>query len=82
MYRQSVLLGIFYTLFAFLFIISQNKKRYYFCRLKEREENVKSDIFHCYIALLRQTKPTVALGPDVIEEEGAPIVLLQGQVQN
>lgn len=49
-------------------------------RLKEREENVKSDIFHCYIALLRQTKPTVALGTDVIEDEGAPIVLLQNQV--
>lgn len=26
----------------------------------EREENVKADIFHAYIALLRQTKPLVA----------------------
>lgn len=49
-------------------------------RFKEREENVKSDIFHCYVALLRQTKPTVVLGADCIDEEGAPISLLQGQV--
>ena len=29
-----------------------------FCRFKEREENVKADIFHAYTALLKQTKPT------------------------
>nr|CAG4646017.1 EOG090X00HY [Macrothrix elegans] len=27
-------------------------------RFKEREENVKADIFHAFIALLKQTKPT------------------------
>nr|CAG4647643.1 EOG090X00HY [Moina brachiata] len=31
-------------------------------RFKEREENVKADIFHAYIALLKQTKPTLATG--------------------
>lgn len=31
-------------------------------RFKEREENVKSDIFHAYITLLKQTKSTVANG--------------------
>nr|CAG4642282.1 EOG090X00HY [Evadne anonyx] len=29
-------------------------------RFKEREENVKADIFHAYIALLKQTKPSTA----------------------
>nr|CAG4641437.1 EOG090X00HY [Eurycercus lamellatus] len=33
-------------------------------RFKEREENVKADIFHAYIALLKQTKPSVASGRD------------------
>lgn len=33
------------------------------CRT-EREENVKADIFHAYIALLKQTKPTLATGRD------------------
>ena len=28
-------------------------------RFKEREENVKADIFHAYIALLKQTKPAI-----------------------
>nr|CAG4644545.1 EOG090X00HY [Leptodora kindtii] len=28
-------------------------------RFKEREENVKADIFHAYIALLKQTKPAM-----------------------
>jgi hypothetical protein len=48
----------------------------------EREENVKSDIFHAYITLLRQTKPTtgVALDPDSMEDEEGPISLLQQQV--
>lgn len=51
-------------------------------RFKEREENVKSDIFHAYIALLRQTKPsiTVNIDPDCMEEDESPICLLQGQV--
>ncbi len=29
-------------------------------RFKEREENVKADIFHAYVALLKQTKPVVS----------------------
>ena len=36
-------------------------------RFKEREENVKADIFHAYQALLKQTKPqsvSVTLGQD------------------
>merc|ERR1719285_1700086 len=42
-------------------------------RFKEREENVKSDIFHAYIALLRQTKPVVSvvapIDPGAMEAE-------------
>ncbi|KAG7200534.1 hypothetical protein KM043_001097 [Ampulex compressa] len=51
-------------------------------RFKEREENVKSDIFHAYIALLRQTRPAtgVPLDPDAMEDDDGPISLLQLQV--
>ena len=52
-------------------------------RFKEREENVKSDIFHAYIALLRQTKPApglVAPDPASMEAEEGPVSLLQAQV--
>ena len=35
----------------------------------EREENVKADIFHAYITLLRQTRPAVATDPDAMEQE-------------
>ncbi|OAD59238.1 Cullin-associated NEDD8-dissociated protein 1, partial [Eufriesea mexicana] len=51
-------------------------------RFKEREENVKSDIFHAYIALLRQTRPAtgVPLDPDAMEDDDGPIALLQQQV--
>ncbi|XP_066581205.1 cullin-associated NEDD8-dissociated protein 1 [Prorops nasuta] len=51
-------------------------------RFKEREENVKSDIFHAYIALLRQTRPAtgISLDPDSMEDEEGPISLLQQQV--
>ncbi|XP_058803044.1 cullin-associated NEDD8-dissociated protein 1 [Phymastichus coffea] len=49
-------------------------------RFKEREENVKSDIFHAYITLLRQTKPTIALDPDSMEDSECPIALLQQQI--
>lgn len=53
-------------------------------RFKEREENVKADIFHAYMALLKQTKPTVSgpspLDPDAMEQEEAPVVMLQQQV--
>jgi len=47
----------------------------------EREENVKSDIFHAYVALLRQTRPTVtSIDPDGMEQEEGPMSLLQAQV--
>lgn len=49
-------------------------------RFKEREENVKSDIFYAYIALLRQTRPTSSMTVDCMEIENAPIHLLQQQV--
>ncbi|XP_067009322.1 cullin-associated NEDD8-dissociated protein 1 [Anabrus simplex] len=51
-------------------------------RFKEREENVKSDIFHAYMALLRQTRPTVgvSLDPDGMDQEEGPICMLQSQV--
>lgn len=47
----------------------------------EREENVKSDIFHVYITLLKQTKPTFSanINSDSMEED-TPISLLQSQV--
>ncbi|XP_046445430.1 cullin-associated NEDD8-dissociated protein 1-like [Daphnia pulex] len=34
-------------------------------RFKEREENVKADIFHAFIALLKQTKPSGSVRDDV-----------------
>ncbi|KAF5287245.1 hypothetical protein FQR65_LT12289 [Abscondita terminalis] len=51
-------------------------------RFKEREENVKSDIFHAYIALLKQTKRSISVNidPDSMEQEETPIFLLQQQV--
>lgn len=53
-------------------------------RFKEREENVKSDIFHAYMALLRQTRPSgssgLGLDPNCMEQEDAPLCLLQQQV--
>ncbi|XP_071033153.1 cullin-associated NEDD8-dissociated protein 1 isoform X2 [Parasteatoda tepidariorum] len=51
-------------------------------RFKEREENVKVDIFHAYIALLRQTRPsisTVNLGIETMELEEGPVTLLKQQ---
>jgi len=54
-------------------------------RFKEREENVKSDIFHAYIALLRQTKPATGIAapdPASMEAEEGPVSLLQAQVAN
>ena len=53
-------------------------------RFKEREENVKSDIFHAYIALLRQTKPATGIAapdPASMEAEEGPVSLLQAQAQ-
>ena len=39
-------------------------------RFKEREENVKADIFHAYIALLKQTKPAIC-GSGMLENRYA-----------
>ncbi|XP_013401957.1 LOW QUALITY PROTEIN: cullin-associated NEDD8-dissociated protein 1-like [Lingula anatina] len=49
-------------------------------RFKEREENVKSDIFHAYISLLRQTRPTVSADPDAMEQGEGPVIMLQSQI--
>ncbi|XP_022103590.1 cullin-associated NEDD8-dissociated protein 1-like [Acanthaster planci] len=51
-------------------------------RFKEREENVKSDIFHAFITLLKQTKPIVTgfYDPDSMEHEEGPISMLRLQV--
>lgn len=48
----------------------------------EREENVKSDIFHAYIALLKATRPLDDLShdPDSMDEVPGPISMLQEQV--
>lgn len=52
-------------------------------RFKEREENVKADIFHAYIALLRQTRPAV---PSSGDKTGVPttgfLSMLSEQVQS
>lgn len=53
-------------------------------RFKEREENVKADIFLAYRALLRQTKPSILMNasqdPNSMEAEEGPVALLQAQV--
>ncbi|CAH1272693.1 CAND1 [Branchiostoma lanceolatum] len=51
-------------------------------RFKEREENVKSDIFHAYITLLKSTKPAAltTVDPDAMDQEEGPIAMLQAQV--
>ncbi|XP_059609586.1 cullin-associated NEDD8-dissociated protein 1 [Phlebotomus argentipes] len=51
-------------------------------RFKEREENVKSDIFHAYIALLKATRPSddSTHDPDSMEQVPGPISMLQDQV--
>ncbi|XP_052260170.1 cullin-associated NEDD8-dissociated protein 1-like isoform X7 [Dreissena polymorpha] len=49
-------------------------------RFKEREENVKADIFQAYITLLRQTRPSVTADPNAMEQEEGPVLLLQGQI--
>ncbi|XP_026805968.1 cullin-associated NEDD8-dissociated protein 1 [Rhopalosiphum maidis] len=49
-------------------------------RFKEREENVKSDILHVYMALLKQTKLTSSnMTADMADEDSA-MYLLQSQV--
>lgn len=51
-------------------------------RFKEREENVKVDIFHAYMALLRQTRPSHSqtVDPDAMEQEEGTISMLKQQV--
>ncbi|XP_037960682.1 cullin-associated NEDD8-dissociated protein 1 [Teleopsis dalmanni] len=51
-------------------------------RFKEREENVKSDVFHAYIALLRNTRPAndIIHDPDSMEQMPGPISLLLDQL--
>lgn len=51
-------------------------------RFKEREENVKSDIFHAYIALLKSTRAQddITNDPDSMDQVPGPISLLQEQV--
>ncbi|XP_069760081.1 cullin-associated NEDD8-dissociated protein 1 isoform X3 [Narcine bancroftii] len=53
-------------------------------RFKEREENVKADVFHAYLSLLKQTRPAQSwqLDPDAMEQEETPLVMLQNQVPN
>ena len=56
-------------------------------RFKEREENVKADIFHAYQALLKQARSSssslqVSQDPKRMEAEEGPVSLLQGQVGN
>jgi len=50
-------------------------------RFKEREENVKSDIFQVYISLLRQTKHIASALPNHKSvSEGHPVARLRSQV--
>nr|CAG4638230.1 EOG090X00HY [Cyclestheria hislopi] len=52
-------------------------------RFKEREENVKADIFHTYISLLHQTKPITSSGRDQgdrFQSSSEPSSLLLQQV--
>lgn len=51
-------------------------------RFKEREENVKSDIFHAYVALLRNTKSLeeISSDPDSMDQMSGSITLLIDQV--
>jgi len=55
-------------------------------RFKEREENVKADIFHAFITLLKNTRPAASgsmmLDPNAMEEEaeGHPVRVLESQI--
>ncbi|EDV32322.1 uncharacterized protein Dana_GF14106 [Drosophila ananassae] len=51
-------------------------------RFKEREENVKSDIFHAYVALLKNTRSSddVANDPDSMDQVSGPTSLLIEQL--
>uniref|UniRef100_UPI003AAB08F0 cullin-associated NEDD8-dissociated protein 1 isoform X2 n=1 Tax=Centroberyx gerrardi TaxID=166262 RepID=UPI003AAB08F0 len=52
------------------------------CRFKEREENVKADVFHAYLSLLKQTRPAQSwlTDPDAMEQGDTPLTMLQSQV--
>ncbi|XP_062843034.1 cullin-associated NEDD8-dissociated protein 2 [Trichomycterus rosablanca] len=49
-------------------------------RFKEREENVRSDIFLAFVALLRQTKPPHGAALDTGAKEDPAVTLLKKQV--
>lgn len=51
--------------------------------LQEREENVKADVFHAYLSLLKQTRPAQSwlADPDAMEQGDTPLTMLQSQVQ-
>ncbi|XP_042367682.1 cullin-associated NEDD8-dissociated protein 1-like [Plectropomus leopardus] len=51
------------------------------CRFKEREENVKADVFHAYLSLLKQTRPAQSwlADPDAMEQGDTPLTMLQSQ---
>ncbi|XP_026534350.1 cullin-associated NEDD8-dissociated protein 1-like [Notechis scutatus] len=53
-------------------------------RFKEREENVKADIFSAYISLLKQTLPIQSWlqASDEAGKEDIPLTMLQNQVPN
>ncbi|XP_009078056.1 PREDICTED: cullin-associated NEDD8-dissociated protein 2 isoform X2 [Acanthisitta chloris] len=53
-------------------------------RFKEREENVKADIFSAYISLLKQTLPTQSWlqVSDASGKDDVPLTMLQNQVPN
>ena len=54
----------------------------YLCVLQEREENVKADVFHAYLSLLKQTRPAQSwlADPDAMEQGDTPLTMLQSQV--
>lgn len=49
---------------------------------QEREENVKADVFHAYLSLLKQTRPAQSwlADPDAMEQGETPLTMLQSQV--
>lgn len=53
-------------------------------RFKEREENVKADIFHAFLSLLKQTRPVQGWlnDPDAMDQSDTPLTMLQNQVPN
>lgn len=53
-------------------------------RFKEREENVKADVFHAYLSLLKQTRPAQSwlCDPDAMEQGETPLTMLQSQVEH